>query len=111
MFPTPHTVTHTRRVRDGENILGQPVYTESSSTRAVHGWQPASEDERLAAALAGRTVTDLVLLTPDGDYGPDDRVTVNGRVYEVFGEVADYTHGPFGFAGGFAVKLRRVEGA
>lgn len=109
MFPAPHTVQRIRRTPDGENAVGQPKYTESATSVAVYGWQPASQEERYTAALAGRTVSDLKLLSPTGDFKSSDAVIINGTTYEVDGEVEDYNHGPFGFAPGFVVGLKRVS--
>lgn len=110
MFPTPYTVQRIRRTQTGENALGQPVYADSITSVAVHGWEPTSQEERYTAALAGRTVSDLKLLSPTGDFKSSDAVVINGATYEVDGETADYTNGPFvpGF-GGFVIGLRRVD--
>lgn len=112
MFPTPYTVQRTRRTKTGENALGQPVYTEAVTSVAVHGWEPTSQEERYTAALAGRTVSDLKLLSPTDDFKSSDAVMVSGVSYEVDGAAADYTNGPFvpGF-GGFVIGLRRVTNA
>lgn len=112
MFPTPYRVQRIRRTQTGENALGQPVYAESTTSVSVHGWEPTSQEERYTAALAGRTVSDLKLLSPTGDFKSSDAVVINGVTYEVDGEVADYTHGPFvpGF-GGFVIGLRKVSNA
>ena len=109
MFPTPYTVQRIRRTQSGENALGQPIYTESTTSIAVHGWEPAAQEERYTAALAGRTVSDLKLLSPTGDFKSSDAVIVNGVTYEVDGVSEDFTNGPFvpGF-GGFVIGLRRV---
>lgn len=109
MFPTPYRVQRIRRTQTGENALGQPIYADSATSVAVHGWEPVSQEERYTAALAGRTVSDLKLLSPTGDFKSSDAVVINGITYEVDGEVADYTNGPFvpGF-GGFVIGLRRV---
>lgn len=126
MYPQPFTVQRIRRTKSGENALKQPVYSDSVSTVAVYGWQPVSEVERYTAALAGRTVTDLKLLSPTGDFLPTDAVVIGGAVtivdgkaevtgggakYEVDGQVEDYNHGPFGFTPGYAIGLRRVANA
>lgn len=111
-FPTPYTVQRIRRTRTGENALGQPVYSESTTSIAVHGMEPTNETEKYTAALAGRTVSDLKLLSPTGDFLPNDAVVVDGVTYEVDGEVQDQTKGPFvpGF-GGFVIGLRKVTNA
>lgn len=111
MYPTRFEITHIVRVRTGENALGQPIYAETRRSRRVYGWQPASENERVTAALAGRTITDLILLTPDGDYNAADGVVIDGRDYEVLGDAEDHNAGPFGFAPGYSVRLRKVTDA
>lgn len=111
MIPAPHAVTHIVRRRTGENALGQPVYSESATERRVYGWQPATQDERVIAAIAGRAITDVVMLTPDTDYASADRVVLDGKTYEVMGDAQDFTKGPFGFTPGCAVALRKVENA
>lgn len=111
MFPTPFSVQRIRRTKTGSNALKQPTYSDSVSTVAVYGWQPVSEVERHTAALSGRTVTDLKLLSPTGDFLPTDAVVINGVTYEVDGLVEDYNHGPFGFTPGYAIGLRRVANA
>lgn len=109
VFPTPHTVQRVRRTKSGENGQGQPTYTEAATSVEVYGWEPTSETERYTAALAGRTVSDLKLLSPTGDFKSSDAVILpGGDTYEVDGEVLDYNTGPFGFAPGYAVGLRRV---
>lgn len=109
MFPTPYTVQRIRRTKTGENALGQPIYTESMTSIPVHGWEPTNQQERYTAELAGRTVSDLKLLSPTGDFKSSDAVIVNGVTYEVDGVPEDTTNGPFvpGF-GGFVIGLRRV---
>lgn len=116
MFPTPFTVTHSRRVREGENALGQAVDTYESASRAVFGWSPKSSAGARSAnagvdsALADRTTTEISLLTPDGDWSDGDKVTLpDGHEYTVIGEPSDANHGPFGFTPGYRVTLRRVE--
>lgn len=108
VFPAPHSVQRIRRTQTGENALGQPIYTDSVTSVAVYGWQPTSQEERYTAALAGRTVSDLKLLSPTGDFVSSDAVVISGVTYEVDGEIEDYNHGPFGFTPGFVINLRRV---
>ena len=110
MFPAPHTVTHARRVTDGENALGQATVTWETLQRNVYGWSGKATDDGGDPVLAARTITDLVLLTPDGDWVDGDTVTLpDGRVFTVFGEPFDSNAGPFGFRPGYRVKLRRVH--
>lgn len=110
MFPTPHTVTHSVAVADGENALGQPVTQTVTTSRQVFGWSPKNTDDGGEPALAGRVITEVYLLTPDGDWVDGDTVTLpDGRVFVVIGDVEDNNAGPFGFRPGYRVTLRRVH--
>lgn len=110
-FPARYQVQRIRRTQTGENALGQPIYTESTETVAVYSLQQTSEAERYTAALAGRTVTDLRMACPTGDFKPGDAVVFDGITYEVDGEVADHNTGWHGFKPGYSVNLRRVTDA
>ena len=113
VFPTPYTVQRIPRTKVGENAVGQPIYTEGSPIPvAVHYFEPVSQEERYAAALAGRTVSDVRMGSPTDSFRPSDAVVYRGVTYEVDGETADYTRGPFvpGF-GGFVIGLRKVTNA
>lgn len=111
MFPAPYKVKRIRREQTGENALGQPIYSDDPSIKAiaVHYLEPVSMEERHTAALAGRTVSDYRLGSPTDSFRNGDEVEFRGVTYEVHGEVEDYTVGPFvpGF-GGFVVGLRMV---
>lgn len=76
--------------------------------RLVFGWSPAGSTEM--AGWSRRVTADLQVFAPPGfAVKPSDRMTVDGRTYEVEGEPEDYTTGPFAFAPGVVVNLRRVE--
>lgn len=110
MFPTPHTVTHTTRVSVGENALGQPVVETTTAQRDVYGWSPKQSDDGGEPTLAGRVITEINLLTPDGDWVDGDTVTLpDGRDFVVVGDPDDNNAGPFGFTPGYRVTLRRVH--
>jgi len=110
MFPTPHIVTHTTYQSVGADALGQPVTESTSTERAVYGWSPkVVTDGGSDPALASRTITEVALLTPDGDWSDGDTVTLpDGRDFTVVGEPSDSNTGPFGFTPGYKVTLRRV---
>lgn len=62
---------------------------------------------------AGRNavITGLTVLAPVGTViGPKDRVVINSEEYEVDGKIADWSKGPFGWAPGIEIKLKRAEG-
>ncbi|AXH46851.1 head-tail adaptor [Mycobacterium phage Aminay] len=110
MFPTIHTVKHTTERKVGENALGQALTEPTTIERAVYGWRPKLARDGATAELDGRTVTELYLLMPDGDYADGDTIELPGdKQYVVHGEVEDFNHGPFGFAPGYRLTMRRVH--
>lgn len=110
MYPTPHTVTHSRPITAGENALGQPITTVQNSQRAVSGWSPKQSNDGGDAVTANRVITELNLLAPGGDWRDGDIVTLpDGRQFIVVGDPADNNAGPFGFQPGYIVTLRRVH--
>lgn len=110
MFPTPHTVTHVSRTVTGENALGQATSSETSTSRAVFGWSPKQSDDGGTPVLDGRVITEINLLTPDGDWNDGDTVILpDGRSFVVVGDPEDNNAGPFGFTPGYIVTLRRVH--
>lgn len=112
IYPTRHTVEHVRRAgaTSTQNALGQSVPTPGAGeTRAVYGWRPKATSEGRTAPVAGRVITELYLLTPDGDYAAEDWVRVPGRgLFAVVGDDEDFNAGPFGFQPGYRFTLRKV---
>lgn len=110
MYPLSHTVTHTTRQQTGENALGQPTVEETSVTRTVYGWSPRQSTDGANPVFDSRVMTEIMLLTPDGDWTDGDTVTLpNGKEFTVVGEPIDSNAGPFGFTPGYRVTLRRVH--
>jgi len=109
-IPEPFAVTLWRRPKLGKNPAGQVVYGEPvPEARKVRGFQPAGEQENQSAEYSGRKITELVMLTADGDWPSDAKVELwDGREFEVNGDVQDYNLGPFDFTPGYAVNLRKV---
>lgn len=110
MFPTPHTVIHATPTQTGENALGQAITTFATAQRQVYGWSPKNTEDGADAITAGRVITEIYLLTPDGDWTDGDKVTLpDSREYVVVGDVEDNNAGPFGGQFGYRVTLRRVH--
>lgn len=101
-------MTRIRRTKTGETSLGQPIYDDASQARKVYGWAPTSETERNEAAMAGRTISELTLYTPDTDWSANDKIVVDGESYEAIGGPQNFNHGPFGYQPGCTLNLRRV---
>lgn len=104
--------------------VGHRVFSESEESDA-HG-NPvdslAEPVEVLVYAIAPRFATEpdptrgaevvgLNLLAPVGTViGPHDVVVIDGEDYEVDGETADWTRGPFDWAPGVSINLKKAEG-
>lgn len=77
-------------------------------TRYVYGWSPAGGVE--VNTFRHAVAADLAVYAPnDLDVRPRYRMVVDGKTYDVQGEVEDYNHGPFGYAPGVVVNLTRSE--
>lgn len=92
----------------------EPVFTPAKDTTgeqvAVYGWSTPSSTE---PAVAGhdRVVVDVQLLAPpDTLIGAYDLVDLPDGQYQVIGTPEDYGTGPFAFAPGVCVNLRKVSG-
>lgn len=106
----PFDVTHWTRPKIGKNPAGQTKYGDPvPRARTVRGFEPAGEEEVRSAQLAGRTITDLVMLTADADWPADSTVEFGNQTFEVNGRVRNYNLGPFEFQPGYAVPLREVN--
>ena len=93
-----------------DNEYGNTVdaWATEPVTKAVYGWAPAGTNESNASR---HTVTaDLELFAPPGfTLDSRDHVRILGQTYEVQGDVEDFNHGPFGWAPGVRVNLRRFS--
>lgn len=85
---------------------------DNPRTEMVYGWAPPA---RTTASTETNTWRDAVTADlsvyapPSFTVDPLDRMVVDGKTYEVDGEVEDYNHGPFGFTPGVVVNLKRAE--
>lgn len=103
-------VLHAAYIAGATNSQGDVVDSwGTASSVGVYGFDPGSTTE--AREVAGeRVVTVPTLYMPASVvFGPRDRVTARGKVYEVEGETREWRH-PGGLQKGNVVTLRRVEG-
>lgn len=112
MFPTPHTVVVHPFVEGATDPRGNPTPGFGPDRVAsVYGWAPAQASEPTGEPRRDEVVADLDLLVPPTfSCGPRDEITVAGDRYAVVGHPEEFNHGPFAFAPGSRVNLRRVEG-
>ena len=94
----------------GLDSYGNPVEGYGAPVETlVYGWAPGGSQE--LTGWQSQVTADLALYAPaDFTVGSRDRVRVLGETYDVEGVVEDFNHGPFGWAPGVRVNLRRVEG-
>lgn len=111
-YPTPYVVQHERyRADGGLDAHGNrvPAWDDPVDV-VVYGWAaPTSSEPKLAGQ--DRVAVALELFAPPSTAArPADRFRVDGELYDVVGEVEDYTHGPFGWRPGVVINLARWEG-
>lgn len=111
MFPTPYTVGLERFTPGTPDAHNNPVDGWGSQADVeVYGWAPPVGDSQpeLGRPLV---VRDLDLYTPPGVVcGPKDRWTIDGETFLQVGHPEDFTNGPWGWAPGYRVNLKRFEG-
>lgn len=106
---TPHTVHVLPYVGTTENEYGNEVPTWGAPVaHRVYGWAPAGSVE--VNGYRQTVTADLSLYAPhDFPVAAKDHVRVAGQTYDVEGLPDDFSHGPFGFAPGVVVNLKRLE--
>lgn len=104
------TIGHLVFAKGAADAHGNPVQSWANPVDLkVYTVYPRTSTE----TVPGRDVVyeGLTVLAPSGtDFGPHDRVLWNGDVYEVEGDLGDWTNGPFEWDAGISLNLKRVEG-
>ena len=111
-FPTPYTIQRRSWNPDAEDAHGNETGAHSNPVAVlVHGWAPPSPDREPAEAGREATARELDVYAPAGTQAaPKDEWIVDGVPYESVGYAEDFTHGPWQWAAGVRISLRRVEG-
>lgn len=103
------------RVRPGgvpaTDIFGDPVHDGADVVDVVEvfGWSQPTTEELDTAGTIDRIKWDVTLYSPAGEITHQDRVRLDGVLYEVVG-IANFDHNPWWAPALDAVKLQRVEG-
>lgn len=118
-IPTPWTVGYHARTAAAadpyrEAAAFTPPADEEGEPVAVCGWYVPELDDPFVAGHPDRVSIAVVLFVPPG-FDPADGSLIDlpagpAGQFEVAGGARDYTHGPFGFAPGSAIALRKVGG-
>ena len=110
-FPLAQTVGHMVYRSDVRNSRGNLVdaWDDPVDVR-VYSWHvPSSHEPQIAGHE--RVVVQAVVLAPESfKPGDRDKIALPIGVFEVIGDVEDYNHGPFGWAPGNSINLKRVTG-
>ena len=109
-FPERFVIQHEARTEGEVDRQGNPVagFADPVERRVVTIYPP-SDDDIVRAEQSG-TVWHLAIISLTEWGAHKDRVTVDGVPYFVEGHAEDFTHDPWGFPGGYRLKLRRVNG-
>lgn len=107
-----YTVTRSARVEGTADAHGNATVSWSTPTSVgVFGWAPPSADREPFEANRSLVVRDLDLYAPAGTGGvPGDRWVVDGVGFVQVGHPEDFTRGPWGWAAGVRINLKRAEG-
>lgn len=111
-FPTPYTVTRATHTPGALDAHGNPVdaWSDPESVK-VHGWAPPSADKVPGDDNRDAVIRDLDVYAPAGTLGgPRDLWVIDGVPYTQVGHGEDFTRGPWQWAAGVRVSLKRVEG-
>ncbi len=109
--PTPYTVLREAWAPSTDAHGNESDGWAAAVSVAVHGWSPPSADAEPFEPGRSPVVRDLDLYAPAGTAGgPRDRWTVDGVVYDAVGYPEDFTRGPWQWAAGVRVSLKRPEG-
>ncbi len=110
-YPTPYTIGWHTHSNSGTDANGNPVSVWTPALNAtgtqvrVMGWAPT----RTVEPDEARAQADLDLYVPPSvTGGPKDVVDLPEGAFEVVG-FEDWSKGPFGFAPGKVVKLKRTQ--
>lgn len=111
-LPTPYVVKRAAFVAGATDAHGNPRESWAAPVDvAVHGWAPPAADKEPSDPGRSAVIRDLDLYAPAGTTGGSrDRWMVDGVLYEAVGYPEDYTKGPWQWAAGVRINLKRVEG-
>lgn len=114
MLPKPWTVGHRVWSQSGRDAHGNAVDSWADPVDVpVHAVAPLVREGREPDSGNRSLVVDgLQVFAPAGvRFGPHDRVVWRGGTFEVDGETADYTAGPWANpVAGVVINLKRSEG-
>lgn len=114
MIPTPWMVGHRVWSQSGRDAHGNAVDSWADPVDVpVHAVAPLVREGREPDSGNRSLVVDgLQVFAPAGvRFGPHDRVVWRGGTFEVDGETADYTAGPWANpVAGVVINLKRSEG-
>lgn len=113
-FPTPWVVQILPFVAGPPDPHGNPAEGWADPiTVQVYGWGPSTAGTEPGESGRNAVVTEIEVYAPGSvQVSARDRMRLQGdpSTYEVVGLAEDFTHGPFGWAPGIRINLKRVDG-
>jgi hypothetical protein len=115
VFPLTRTIGHKVHQAGATDSHGNPADTWAEPVDvSVYGYGPrtdtrgstGSDEPGGTQVIVGKEVYAPKTLA----VSEKDRFVIDGRTYEVDGELGDWTTGPFGFEPGIVINLKRAEG-
>jgi hypothetical protein len=108
MYPLTQTIGHAVYAAGAVDSHGNPAASWAAPVDVwVYGYGPRGDSTEPAGT---QVIVGLEVYAPRMAVDARDRFVVDGKTYEVDGEVGDWTKGPFGFTPGLTFALKRVEG-
>lgn len=109
-FPLAQTIGHAIYTPGSTDSHNNPIDAWATPVNVqVYGYGPPIRTEE-AEPGGTQVIQGLQVLSPVFAVDPRDRFVIDSITYEVVGEVANWSHGPFGWDPGQTIRLRRVEG-
>jgi hypothetical protein len=104
-------ICRVRATPGGVDAYGDPVASTSTSVQIRGAFvAPRQTDENNDPGRAGVTVGLNLYAPPGTDLVHTDQVTVDGDLFDLDGEVADWVHPGTGWTPGLVVALSRAQG-
>lgn len=114
-LPTPYTVGHRAYIPNATDPLGNEVEAWAAPVDLpVYGIAPggseANPEPEPDRPFVSTTKQLFMPLESAANVGPHDRYIIDGIEWEQNGDLLDYTKGPFGWAPGVVVNIKKAAG-
>ena len=109
MYALTQTIGHAVYEEGAEDAHGNPIDSWADPVNVqVYGYGPRYDSTEPGGT---QVIVGLQVFAPETlQVDPRDQFVVEGRRYDVDGELGNWTNGPFDFKPGIELNLKRVEG-